>query len=213
MNALPHASKVLTAASLMLLSACTHLSGLDGETRYACKAPVGVACDSVSGTYANAVHNRLPLQSRQTGTETSIPNPGPVASSRPALEPALSVAPKDTTTPTDLRPLRSQARVLRLWTKPWEDADGDLYDQGYVYVQVDNGQWLIDHVQRQIRDAHAPVRPPPKAVNEMNTDPARGSAKPVGISLPSRTLPGDSPTPIDPPWLDKPPSTSFNRTQ
>ena len=47
-------------------------------------------------------------------------------------------------------PLRSSARILRLWFKPWEDADRDLYDQGYVYVQIDAGQWLIDHAQRQI---------------------------------------------------------------
>ena len=57
-------------------------------------------------------------------------------------------------------PLRSPARVLRLWVKPWEDADGDLMDQLYVYVPVDNGRWLVDHTQRQIRDAYAPIRAP-----------------------------------------------------
>jgi conjugal transfer pilus assembly protein TraV len=59
-------------------------------------------------------------------------------------------------------PLRSSARILRLWFKPWEDADRDLYDQGYVYVQIDSGQWLIEHAQRQIREAYAPLRPPPR---------------------------------------------------
>ena len=57
-------------------------------------------------------------------------------------------------------PLRSPARVLRLWVKPWEDADGDLMDQLYVYVPVDNGRWLVDHTQRQIRDAYAPIKAP-----------------------------------------------------
>lgn len=56
-------------------------------------------------------------------------------------------------------PLRTQARIPRLWIKPWEDADGDLYDQGYVYAQVDNGQWQIDHVQRQIRHLYVPAKP------------------------------------------------------
>ena len=51
--------------------------------------------------------------------------------------------------------------MLRLWTKPWEDADGDLWDQGYVYVQVDAGRWQIDHVRQRIRDQYAPLRPPP----------------------------------------------------
>jgi len=60
-----------------------------------------------------------------------------------------------------LRPsaLRSQARVLRLWTRPWEDADGDLWDQGYVYVQVDAGRWQIDHVRQRIRDHVRPATP------------------------------------------------------
>ena len=60
-------------------------------------------------------------------------------------------------------PPRSSARILRLWFKPWEDADHDLYDQGYVYVQIDSGRWLVEHVHRQIREAYAPLRPPPRA--------------------------------------------------
>ena len=48
----------LGAISLLLtLGACMNMSGLGGDSKYACKAPDGVACDSVSGTYANAVHN------------------------------------------------------------------------------------------------------------------------------------------------------------
>jgi conjugal transfer pilus assembly protein TraV len=50
-------------------------------------------------------------------------------------------------------PLRAGPRVLRLWIKPWEDADRDLNGESLVYVQIDNGRWLVDHVQRQARDA------------------------------------------------------------
>ena len=71
-------------------------------------------------------------------------------------------------------PLRSPARVLRLWVKPWEDADGDLMDQVYVYVPVDNGRWLVDHTQRQIRDAYAPIKVPRTA---QATDSDRGGDK------------------------------------
>jgi conjugal transfer pilus assembly protein TraV len=76
-------------------------------------------------------------------------------------------------------PLRTQARILRLWIKPWEDADGDLYDQGYVYVQVDNGQWQIDHVQRQIRDRYAPLKPPPKPATEATAEPGTSTSSPL----------------------------------
>ena len=73
-------------------------------------------------------------------------------------------------------PLRSSARVLRLWVKPWEDADGDLMDQLYVYVPVDNGRWLVDHTQRQIRDAYAPIKVP-RTVHAPYTDDERESAQ------------------------------------
>ena len=56
-------------------------------------------------------------------------------------------------------PLRAGPRVLRLWIKPWEDADRDLNGESLIYVQVDNGRWLVDHVQRQAREPYAPIRP------------------------------------------------------
>jgi conjugal transfer pilus assembly protein TraV len=37
-------------------------------------------------------------------------------------------------------------------------------DQVYVYVPVDNGRWLVDHTQRQIRDAYAPIKAPRTAL-------------------------------------------------
>ena len=159
----------LGAISLLLaLGACMNMSGLGGDSKYACKAPDGVACDSVSGTYANAVRHNLPSQQRQRSTATQKEY-SEVKRPTEAMRAASSVAAGDPVTATS--PLRSQARVLRLWIKPWEDADGDLYDQGYVYVQVDNGQWLIDHVQRQIRDAYAPLKPPPKPANDSAAEP------------------------------------------
>ena len=139
-----------------MLAGCTSMSGLTGISSYACKAPDGVTCDSVSGTYANAVQNNLPSQ-RSRAAAPALPAAAAGSAPTRAAEPtpmAMSAV-----SPT---PLRSSARILRLWFKPWEDADRDLYDQGYVYVQIDNGQWLVDHAQRQIRDAYAPLRPPPK---------------------------------------------------
>ena len=169
---------------LPALSACMNMSGLGGDSKYACKAPEGVACDSVSGTYANAVHNNLPSQRAQRSavTEQGESEPSPSTNfARTNVSTASGNADDGTTT----GPLRSQARVLRLWIKPWEDADGDLYDQGYVYVQVDNGQWLIDHVQRQIRDGYAPVKAPPKSATEA-TEPNAATNAPATPMLPQR---------------------------
>ena len=66
-----------------------------------------------------------------------------------------------------------------MWFKPWEDADHDLFDQGYIYIQVDGGRWMMDHVQRRAREDFAAVRPP-RATPSPSTaaDPA-GAAVPV----------------------------------
>ena len=196
MNAL--VLRIATACLLLALSACMNLSGLGGDSKYACKAPEGVACDSVSGTYANALHNNLPRQRARLTSAARQEETGeraPEATTRAAF-PATAGDSGPGVAPS---PLRSQARVLRLWIKPWEDADGDLVDQGYVYVQVDNGQWLIDHVQRQIRDAYAPLKPPPNLPSRSTPDaaidsPAGGNspAAPGLLQRPPITGPGAS---------------------
>lgn len=203
------ALKAVALAGMLALSGCSNLSGLGGGSKYACKAPEGVACDSVSGTYANALHNKLPSQRQRQPVEAPTPSePSPsTVPHRAPLAAASAIATTGTLIPTpEANPLRSQARVLRLWTKPWEDADGDLYDQGYVYVQVSTGQWLIDHVQRQIRDTYAPLRPPPK------TAAAAGSQETGGATESSETL-RTVPAQTSPQPFGRPAGTSFNRTQ
>lgn len=184
----------LAAVCLFLpVGACMNMSGLGGDSKYACKAPDGVACDSVSGTYANAIHNNLPSQQtrrsarhqKEGSEESPSPTLGRPISSTTANAPGMAVTPS---------PLRTHARILRLWIKPWEDADGDLYDQGYVYVQVDNGQWQIDHVQRQIRDTYAPLKPPPKAATEAIAEPGAGTPSPLPmLQRPPLSGPGANP--------------------
>ena len=148
------------AVTAVAFGGCANMSGLSGSSDYACKAPEGITCDSVSGTYANAIQDNLPSQRPRSAAlmsasgSAALPAPGTLAlPSGPASASTTSGSPM---------PLRSSARILRLWFKPWEDADRDLYDQGYVYVQIDSGQWLIEHAQRQIREAYAPLRPPPR---------------------------------------------------
>ena len=171
-------------AGAMALAACTNMSGLSGSSSYACKAPEGVICDSVSGTYANAVQNNLPSQKPRAvapvtkeGTATATPagTPATALPSRPVPTAAAAATP--------MMPARSSARVLRLWFKPWEDADRDLYDQGFVYVQIDSGGWLIEHVQRQIREAHAQLRQPPRGA------PAGDGKEPPSPAPLSKSLP------------------------
>ena len=170
---------------MTLLSSCTNLSGLQGSSQYGCQAPEGVACDSISGVYANAVQQRLPSQ--QHATHTVAPQP------RDAERPATASLPESL--PTVL-PLRSNNRLLRLWIKTWEDRDGDLHDQSFVYVRIDDGRWLLDHLQRQIREAYAPLRPPLAAPAADEPDAVQRPVRPAPPSfdallepLPSETEP------------------------
>lgn len=215
---MPRAYPALSACLATCLSAgCSSISGLDGESRYACQAPIGVACDSVSGTYANALRNTLPGQiaapTQTATTEGGTPPPvtvagTPTSNTRPTstaagpaslvpLVPLTSASTDASPTPSmgnmhpDAGPttpwtLRSQQRVLRLWIQAWEDRDGDLHDQAYVYVLVDGGRWRMPHIRRQIRISRS-ITPP------VSSTLSHGST--AATALPSQAqAPQDAPT-------------------
>ena len=197
-----------TLASL-LLSACANITGLDGASSYNCKAPEGVKCDSVSGTYHNALQNNLPSQRRApTGGQSQLPptpNPAGMRSAPAMLATAARTAPSDEAAGYAAAPLRASPKILRLWIKSWEDADRDLNGETLVYVQVDNGRWLVDHVQRQSRESYAPVRPgkPVASGKGAGAEPARPSASPssaddaTSITQTLRALQGRVASPSD----------------
>jgi len=136
--------RTLAAVVLALaLSGCaSSLSGVGGAERYACKAPEGALCTSVSGVYANSIHGAFRPTERQLPRAPSAP---PAAYGATPLTPENATAAAATGTPP--RPLRSNARVLRVWIAPWEDSDGDLHEASTVHVLVDTGRWLIEHVR------------------------------------------------------------------
>lgn len=171
------AQRAAIALAGVALAGCSSLSGIGGSSQYSCKAPTGVHCESVSGVYANAVQSNLPRQQTGRRAATSVP-----AATSPAAAPAAGL--QRVAAPTAFTPtaLRSDARVVRMWVKAWEDQDHDLVDQSYVYVQVDNGRWLVDHAQSRTRSAYAALRSP----NEV-TGPVQKPA------------PAPSPEPVQPP--------------
>lgn len=186
---LPTPSILLAVSAAALLSGgCAGtLSGVGGSSEYSCKAQPGVHCESISGTYQNALRGNLPAQrpspARAPAPESKDPGEARaqmVALARPA---AASPAPG---LPSQIgpKPLRSSARILRMWFKPWEDADHDLFDQGYIYIQVDGGRWMMDHVQRRAREEFAAVRPPRALRGASTATDSAGAAGPAGASVP-----------------------------
>jgi conjugal transfer pilus assembly protein TraV len=138
---------IASVLALALGGCAGSLTGMDGESKFSCKAPDGVTCSSLSGVYANAVANNLPgLRKDGKGD--------------PAVRPPAKESPDGTITgqvASSGDPLRTQARVLRIWIAPWEDTEGDLHDQSYIYVVANAGRWTIEHSQRHIVDRYRPT--------------------------------------------------------
>lgn len=144
---------LLVGAAATLLGGCAStMSGLGGEGSYACKAPVGSQCTSVSGVYANSIHGQPPA--------SALPKPAKEPTSTAAATTAASASTAAPGLGAPPSALRSQPRVLRLWIAPWEDADGDLHEASVVHVLVDTGRWLIERVTPANRQRVDAVRPP-----------------------------------------------------
>jgi conjugal transfer pilus assembly protein TraV len=126
------------AAACALLSGCQSMSGLaNSSAKFACKAPDGVSCTSVSGVYANARLNNLPAQQQRHGEHSELRQSAPAppnATSETLMAAALPGM-----------PIRSQPRTLRVWVAPWVDEEGVLHDQSYLYLMIDPGRWLVEH--------------------------------------------------------------------
>ncbi len=40
-------------------------------------------------------------------------------------------------------PIRTQAKVMRIWMTPWEDQDGDLHADGFMYTEIESRRWNL----------------------------------------------------------------------
>ena len=168
----------LAVVAVASLAGCANYSGLDADTKFACKAPDGVTCMSVSGIYANAKASNLPgLRKREDGqatekisqaTEKTDEAGGDRLVQRNYNAPENMVAlsgPTEKTSPKSMgapnfgSPLRTPERILRVWLAPFEDLDNDLHDQKYFYVTVNSGSWTIEANRVNIRSRFQQVYP------------------------------------------------------
>ena len=146
---------------LPTLSACVNLAGLEGKSEFACKAPDGVVCTSVSGVYANAVAGALPAQQSQGQAKATHADAVEGDQQESGVEPRpYGATASVTSTPAPGTPLLSAPKVLRLWLAPRLDEDGDLHDASYLYVMWHRGEWQIEHTRRQVQRQFTPVSAP-----------------------------------------------------
>lgn len=142
--------------AVLLLSGCSTLSGLDSQSKFSCKAPDGISCSSLSGVYANAVEDNLPglrpsavkVQSEKPHSDETLPAAFSITRVSPSIVGQV---------PASGEPVHTRQKILRIWLAPWEDADGDLHDQSYLYMVADYGRWMVEHNRQRIIDWYRPM--------------------------------------------------------
>lgn len=103
-------------------------AGLAGcAARYGCPAPKGVACKPISEVYRSTLGSATTPKTAKTAT-------APSASAKPSAPTSLA---------EDRPPIRSSPKILKVWISPWIDDEGDLHQEGNVYVVVDHGAWTF----------------------------------------------------------------------
>lgn len=118
--------------------ALTLLAGCAGNPKYACGVPDGVGCKPVGEIYQASVTGTLQrgrLDSDGGGEydkSDSSDRPRANATDAPII---ATVQPGD--------PLLTRPRHIRVWIARWEDKTGDLHDETYLYLRLDNGTWRL----------------------------------------------------------------------
>ncbi len=123
---------IIRSASLgviiFLLSSCGgHLS---------CKNSVGgVTCESLTTAY----EHRYDTPGLEEGTDGSKEKEAHHEENGPSAEIV-----KGLVLDKNL-PLRIPPKIIRIWIAPWEDADGDLHQPGYIFSEINDrrGRWIF----------------------------------------------------------------------
>jgi conjugal transfer pilus assembly protein TraV len=161
------------AITAAFLAACTNLAGVGGSATASCLQVQGRPCQSVRDAYEARGSAMRPVPAPLAPMPTSVNAANTDAATVPVLRERDALAvPARYETPAGrqgtarvrmVQPeggLRSAPTVLRGWFKPWKDADGDLFEETYAYVTLNDGDWLIEHNRQRIREGFQPLRAP-----------------------------------------------------
>jgi conjugal transfer pilus assembly protein TraV len=158
-----------------ILHGCASVaSPYGGESGFNCSARFmdGIPCDSISGTAKNFQNGNLPWQKKalepaassspvkaMKETVTQGPIKAPIQDGQTSGPPQEKLSPRNLPTLTTGFPMRTADRVLRIWVAPYEDDEGALNDQKYVFLKVDKGQWQIQANKLAIRAPYRQISP------------------------------------------------------
>jgi len=144
--------RLMSVIPFILLSACV------AKGDYTCGVPAnGVRCQSMTATHAqlsdgslSSLHNE-PFPDDETDTiEHETYASGEDSRSGRHQQNPHHVAREINAPGQTIRTIRtgdailSQPRHMRIWFDRFTDADGDLHDESFVHVRIDDGHWIID---------------------------------------------------------------------
>lgn len=137
---------VLVALGLLALelSGCAALSV--GKNSFDCPGqPDGKLCVSAHDAYAATADGNVPLpmhKDPETSGAAGQTQPTGNAQATQVRDPVIDdyVAPRIPNRPI---PVRTPAKVMRIWVAPWEDKQGNLNVSGYVYTEIEPRKWVI----------------------------------------------------------------------
>lgn len=185
---------VIVASVPAILSGCAQaVSAYGGESTFSCAAKFeeGMPCDSISGTALNYSTGNLKWQQKDGGPSRPsdiaavmqattmqpavVGLPGPGVSSGTPVE---RLSPRQMPTLASGMPLRIPERVLRIWVAPYEDEEGALNDQKYVYLTVNRGSWQLEANKPVAQQAYKQIFPLGRArKEEAEPENTRGAAR------------------------------------
>lgn len=123
---------LLGIVASVVLTACS-TSGLDASSKFKCSYADNFAgCSSLSKVYDGSVNGGALDRTSFANTDF-----------RKGLYSGM--------------PVRTPESILRIWIAPWEDKEGDLRDQSFVYVAVRSSKWNISHNFENIIDEYRPT--------------------------------------------------------
>jgi conjugal transfer pilus assembly protein TraV len=133
------------AAAALSLSGCADMLNI-GSAEYSCPGlPTGVRCLSARDVYAETnsrdhVDGRGGAEPKKSTTEA--PATDLAATSVTASAPASPAIPTVKTVP-----IRTAAKVMRIWVAPWEDEVGFFHGSEYVFAEIEGRKWALSDGQ------------------------------------------------------------------
>ena len=154
---------VSAVSAALMLSGCGSLTGFsNAKTDFACAdLSGGPSCRNISQVYEenNPTTPVLLAASEEEDFVQPFFEPNQTKGNPEVKTESTEVSVFVTIVPA--RPWRKPETVLRVWLAPFHDKLGDLHDQRYLYVRLENGGWTTDSVNELVSSSRLskPVYP------------------------------------------------------